>query len=271
MEKINLIMTELDYKIYKELLDAGSISKSSIPKSIVNSSTFLNLLNSRILDRSKTGRGFRYFVTDNNEYNKFFKSRFPENVIAYSKSDNIKKFRNSKAKKVENPPVFLLRGFKNVEINEEVIDLKRITKKFGVFSVIPKSVKCERICFVENLEAFLFAEKLIGHDFLLIHKYGRIGQNSISTFESSKFLVFVDYDFNGLDEFLRIKEVFPKAELFVPSNYDDLFNKYSVVLGNKQVRMSDRVKKSTENIVVKIREEVARNNKFLEQEVLLNV
>jgi len=111
--------------------------------------------------------------------------------------------------------------------------------------------------------------KLISYDFLFIHKYGRIGINSLSIFNANEILVFVDYDFNGLDEYLRIKSVFTNALLYVPPNYDELFSKYSKTLKGNKATMSKNVQLSNDDIVVKIREQVARNNRFLEQEVLI--
>jgi 5S rRNA maturation endonuclease (ribonuclease M5) len=165
----------------------------------------------------------------------------------------------------------LFRGFSAYQINEQIIDLQKHTRDFGLFSVIPNSVIADKICFVENLETFLNAEKLLGNKFLFVHKYGRIGKESISMIEAKEVLVFVDYDFNGLDEYLRIKEVFENAELYLPNNYGELFKKHSTSLKGNKAKMSKAVKTSDDSTVVKIREQVARTNRFLEQETLINV
>ena len=140
-----------------------------------------------------------------------------------------------------------------------------------MFSVVPNSVIADSICFVENLESFLNAEKLLGEKYLFAHKYGRIGKESISMIKAKEVLVFVDYDFNGLDEYLRIKNVFKSAKLYVPSNYDELFNTQSATLKGNKAKMSNAVKVSKDSVVVEIREQVARTNRFLEQETLINV
>ena len=121
------------------------------------------------------------------------------------------------------------------------------------------------------LETFLNAEKLLGKEYLLAHKYGRIGTASISMIKAKEVLVFVDYDFNGLDEYLRIKKVFENTKLFVPSNYNELFQKHSASLKGNKAKMSKAVKTSDDSTVVNIREQVARSNRFLEQETLINV
>lgn len=264
-------MKEVDFKTYQFLLKNKSVSKSAIPKSVLQSDTFQNLLEAEILKSSKFGRGFKIEVSKETEFEKFFNSTFPEQVVSKTKSGNIKKYRNSKATKVDTSPIFLLRGFSTYKINGQTVDLKKLTRDFGLFSVAPNSVIADKICFVENLESFLNAEKLLGKEFLFAHKYGRIGTASISMIKAKEVLVFVDYDFNGLDEYLRIKKVFENAKLYIPSNYNEIFKRHSASLKGNKAKMSRAVKTSDDSIVVKIREQVARTNRFLEQETLINV
>jgi hypothetical protein len=264
-------MKEVDFKTYKLLFEAKSVSKSVIPKSVLQSEMFKNLLRAEILNSFKLGRGFKIEVSKENEFEKFFKTSFPEQHVSKSKSGNIKKFRNSKATKIDNNPIFLFRGFKSFQINKQLVNIEKYTRDFGLFSVIPDSITVDKICFVENLETFLNAEKLLDNDYLFVHKYGRIGRESISMIEATKVLVFVDYDFNGLDEYLRIKEVFKNAELYLPDNYNELFEKHSASLKGNKAKMSNSVKNSEDPLVIKIREQVARTNRFLEQEILINV
>jgi len=264
-------MKEVDFKTYKLLFESKSVSKSAIPKSVLQSDIFQNLLRSEILESLKLGRGFKIEVSKENEFEKFFKTSFPEQHVSKSKSGNIKKYRNSKATKVDNNPIFLFRGFNSFQINNQFVDIEKHTRDFGLFSVIPNSVIANKICFIENLETFLNAEKLLGNEYLFVHKYGRIGKESISMIKAKEILVFVDYDFNGLDEYLRIKEVFTNAELYLPTNYIELFEKHSASLKGNKAKMSNAVKNSKDSIVVKIRGQVARTNRFLEQEILINV
>jgi 5S rRNA maturation endonuclease (ribonuclease M5) len=264
-------MKEVDFKTYKILLVNKSVSKSVIPKSVLHSDTFQNLLQAEILKFSKLGRGFKVEVSKEIEFKKFLNSSFPEQNVSKTKSGNIKKYRNSKATKIDSSAIFLFRGFSAYQINEQIIDLEKQTRDFGLFSVIPISVIADKICFVENLETFLNAEKLLGNEFLFAHKYGRIGKESISMIKAKEVLVFVDYDFNGLDEYLRIKNVFENARLYIPSNYNELFKRHSASLKGNKAKMSKAVKTSDDSTVIKIREQVARTNRFLEQETLINV
>jgi len=264
-------MKEVDFKTYKLLFESKAVSKSAIPKSVLQSDIFQNLLRAEILESLKLGRGFKIEVSKEDEFEKFFKTSFPEQHVSKSKSGNIKKYRNSKATKIDNNPIFLFRGFNSFQINKQLVDIEKHTREFGLFSVIPNSIIANKICFVENLETFLNAEKLLGNEYLFTHKYGRIGKESISMINAKEVLVFVDYDFNGLDEYLRIKEVFTNAELYIPNNYKELFNKHSASLKGNKAKMSNAVKNSKDSLVVRIREQVARTNRFLEQEILINV
>lgn len=264
-------MKEVDYKTYKNLLENNTVSYKKIPKSVLNSDIFKGLLNADILEVVKAGRGRKITIIKESEFKAFFKNSFPEDNVSQTKSGNIKKYRDSKAtSKTESFHTFFLRGFTEVKINNEIIDLKYHTTNFGLFAFSNSNVKCNKVCFVENLESFMKAEKLLGNDYIFVHKYGRIGLNSLSFFKAKEYLVFVDYDFNGLDEYLRIKKVFNDAIFYLPSNYDNAFNKYSKTLKGNKATMSNAVKQSEEKIIIKIREQVAKTNKFLEQEFLIN-
>jgi len=264
-------MKEVDYKTYKKLLESNSVSFKKTPKSVVNSDIFKGLLNADILEIVKAGRGRKISIIKENDFKNFFKNSFPENNVSQTKSGNIKKYRDSKAtSKTESFHTFFLRGFTEVKINSKTVDLKYHTTNFGVFAFSNSDIECNKVCFVENLETFMKAEKLLGNDYLFVHKYGRIGLNSLSFFNAKEYLVFVDYDFNGLDEYLRIKKVFKNATFYLPKNFNDAFSTFSKTLKGNKAKMSNAVKQSKDKIVIEIREQVAKTNKFLEQEYLIN-
>ena len=263
-------MKEIDFKIYNLISELKAISASKIPKSVSNSNVFRTLLSSNILQKNKIGKGFIVSLNKNKEqdFEKFFTNNFPVETIAISKSSNIKKFRDSKASHIKNEPIFLLRGFENILINSYETDLNYYTRTFGLFSVKSPVIKANKICFVENLDTFLKAEKVLGNDFIYFHKYGRIGIDSVKKIEAIEYLVFVDFDFNGLDEYLRIKSIYPKTNLYIPNNFDELYEHFSKSLKGNKAKMTSRVKNSNLPEVIKIRERVIKNNRFLEQEIL---
>lgn len=259
-------MNQTDYRTYKKLKEMSFLTEGTIPKTVLNSHHFKGLLSALILEKKKSGRGFRYVISKANEFESFFKTYFPEDIEVKNKSDNVRKFRNSKVQKTISIPIFMLRGFETIKINNTKIDLEDYTNKFKLFACNADKIEAKQICIVENLDTFLVAEKLLGKSFVFLHKYGRIGKESLDCLATNQLIVFVDYDFNGLEEFLRIKEVFEFAQLYIPENYDELFQKFSQSLKGNKAEMTNRIKQSSDSSVIKIRESIIRNNRFLEQQ-----
>lgn len=264
------MMTETDYRCYNRLLQDSSLPLSQVPSGVANSATFQGLLTAGILQKERQGRGFLLRVAREDAFGEFFRNSFPEAVAASSRASSIRRLRNSKAGRAERSPVFFLRGFSPLLLNGTRIDLHHYTTRFGFFGLADPVFSCDRICFVENLECFQQAEKRLGTNYIFAHKYGRIGRKSLAGIQAREVLVFVDYDFTGLAEFLRIQAVYPQATLYIPDNYDELFRKYSCSLSEKQTKMPERVRQSQDPAVVKIREDVVRHNRFLEQEILMH-
>ena len=259
-------MNQTDFRTYKKLKDDAFLTEKAVPNTVLSSPHFQGLVFSLILEKTKSGRGFRYEVSKVTEFENFFKTHFPEDIEVKDKSDNVRKFRNSKIQKTVSTPIFMLRGYDTVWINGQELNLEDYTKKFQLFACNAEKIEAERICIVENLDTFLVAEKLLGKNYVFLHKYGRIGKESLSSLYTNHLLVFVDYDFNGLEEFLRIREVFEFAQLHIPENYDELFGMYSQSLKGNKAEMTNRIKQSSDVNVVKIRESIIRNNRFLEQQ-----
>lgn len=262
-------MKPIDFTFYTDL-KSKSISINRTPKSVKASSIFKNLFGAGILATEKVGRGTNIIIKKSDEYDSFLKRYFPSNEnLLSTKSNNIKQFKSSKARRTKELPMFFLRGFKTVFINGTPVNLENYTKSFGFFGLTNPNIEAEKICFVENKNTFLNAEKLLGDEWIYIHSYGRVGKNPLTKINCKDVLVFVDYDFNGLDEYLRIKSHFALAELFVPKDFKELFEKYSDKLKGKQ-KASIKVSESKIESIVMIRELVETTNHFLEQEILIN-
>lgn len=259
-------MNQTDFRTYKKLNEDSFLTEKAIPKTVLSSHHFKGLVSSMILEKTKSGRGFRYEVRKPNEFENFFTTHFPEDIEVKDKSDNVRKFRNSKIQKTVSTPIFMLRGFEAIKVNDNEINLEDYTNKFLLFACNADKIEAKQICIVENLDTFLVAEKLLGKNLVFLHKYGRIGKESLNCLCTNQLLIFVDYDFNGLEEFLRIKEVFDFAQLFIPENYDELFAKFSQSLKGNKAEMTNRIKQSSNSNVIKIRESIIRNNRFLEQQ-----
>jgi hypothetical protein len=259
-------MNQTDFRTYKKLKEELYLTEKSVPKTVLQSPHFKGLIASLILKKVKSGRGFKFEISKSSEFESFFKTHFPEDIEVKNKSDNVRKFRNSKIQKTTSTPIFMLRGFGNVKIDGHDLNLAAYTSRFQLFACNAGKIEADSICIVENLDTFLVAEKLLGQKFVFLHKYGRIGKESLTALSTNEMLVFVDYDFNGLEEFLRIKEIFDRAQLYVPDNYDELFAKYSQSLKRNKAEMTIRIKRSSDIDVIRIKESIIRNNRFLEQQ-----
>lgn len=258
-----------DYKYYKLLL-TGTSPYATLPKSFREAQHFQNLLQANILEKEKSGRGHLIVVKKQDLFKKFLLKHFPEDLKDQAtKNTNIKSLRNSKARKTISTPVFLLRGFQIIHVADSPLDLHSYISRFGLFAIKGQHLSAEKICFVENLDTFLKAETLLGEEYVFIHKYGRIGKASLEGIAAKEVLAFVDYDFNGMEEYLRIKEVFPQTQMYFPNDFERLFDTYSRML-DKEQRLTKRILECQEENIRLLTSLIQRTNRFLEQEILTN-
>lgn len=261
------------YNFILKILKEGKINASSISPSVKKSGDFTTLLNGKFISYSQavTGGG-SYLLTDKKNLQLFFKIKFPNELQdSYSAIGNIGTYRNTKAGKRISQNVILVRGFKNITINSEIVELEKFTNLFGTFSAQVNKLETDKICIVENLDSFLLTEKVIDKEFVFIHTYGGLGKSVLNKFKAKEILIFPDYDYKGLQNYLMVKKVFPKAEIFIPKNYEELFKTYSRTIKTKQGREqnpSKEVKESVDENVVKIRTDIYKSKRFLEQQAL---
>jgi len=256
-----------------KILNEDKISASQVGNSIKRSSDFTTLINGGFIDYlpAVTGGG-NYYVKNKESLEKYFTDKYPkENGNIYTAIGNVNSFRNTKAGKRESQNVILIRGQETVLLNGIETDLNKYTDIYGTFSATLKSLEAKKVCFVENLDSYLLAEQVIMKGFVFIHTYGGIGKSVVNKINAKEILVFPDYDFKGLHNFLLVKSVFPNTKLFIPNNYENLFETRSRTIKTKQGREqqpSKQVLESQEEIVVKIRTDIFKHKKFLEQQAV---
>jgi hypothetical protein len=267
-------MQNKTYKNFIErLLSEDKISASSVGKSIKNSNDFSVLINGGFIGYIQAISGGGSYCVKNKELlEDYYHKKFP---VAFKNEqtsiDNVHTFRNTKAAKRENQNVILIRGTENVLLNETEIDLKIYTENYGTFSTVLKNLKANKVCFVENLDSFLIAERVIDNDFIFIHTYGGVSKTVVNKIQANEILVFPDYDFVGLKNYLLIKNIFPSTKLFVPENYEELLATKSRTVKTKNGREQQPNKivlESAEDVVVKIREDIFKHKKFVEQQAV---
>lgn len=257
----------------KKLLNEGKVSVSQVGNSIKRTSDFNTLINGGFIEHipAVTGGGSIH-IKNRNALEKYFTDKFPGEIENTNTAiGNVNTMRNTKAGKRESQNVILIRGQKKVLLNGIETDLKKYTETFGTFSAMLKTLETDKVCFVENLDSYLLAEQVINNEFVFIHTYGGIGKSVVSKIKAKEVLVFPDYDFKGLHNFLLVKSVFENTRLFVPNNYDILFKTKSRTIKTKQGREqqpSKQVLESEEEIIVKIRTDIFKHKQFLEQQAV---
>lgn len=266
-------MTETLLK-YFQILKTEKLLSSQVPKALLENNDFQNMLNSGIILKSSVGRGYIYKLNEEKRqvFENWFAKKFPNAEIEVTdRASSIAKFKDSKKSKEKSVIVFL-KGNKQIQINNQIIDLQEYTKNFGFFACVLENLKTDKLCFVENKESFLQAEKVISQDYVFIHSYGRIGKNLLEKIQTNEVLVFSDYDYIGLNEYLKCKSVFENTSFFVPENYDLLFEQYAkeIILNRKKGQKASRnVLASQDETVLRICHDLQTKQKFLEQESLL--
>ncbi len=245
------------------------IAKSSVGSVVRNSKLFKLMEQARAIEFEKLGRGSKLIIVNQHVFEEIFKSQINSDVInVNSKIDAAKKFGNSKSiGGLESNPYYFYRGNKIVKVNNEQIDLGFYSNKFGFFGCSNVSVETEKLCWIENKDCFELAEKTLGEDYVFVHKYGRLGQNDFSNWRVKEVLFCPDYDFTGLEEYLYCKENFPNTILFIPSDFQEILKQSRMPIKGE---MKDRLKNTNDEVVLKIRDYILRNNKFLEQQILFN-
>lgn len=257
----------------QKILNEGKISASQVGNSIKQTNDFTTLLNGGFIEHlpAITGGG-SFHIKNKTALEKYFSEKFPEEQKHnFSAVDNVHSFRNTKAGKRESQNVILLRGQQVVLLNGIETNLKEYTEKYGTFSATLKSLETNKVCFVENLDSYLLAEQVIPKDFVFIHTYGGFGKSTVSKVKANEILVFPDYDFKGLHNYLLVKSLFEYAKLFVPNNYETLLQTKSRTIKTKQGRTqqpSKTVLECEEEIIVKIRTDIFKTGHFVEQQAI---
>jgi hypothetical protein len=257
----------------KKILTEGKVRASSIPGSIKKSGDFNTLINGGFIEHliATTGGG-SFHLKNKPALKKYFSDKFPDdNESSFTAIGNVNSLRNTKAGKRESQSVVLIRGQKKVLLNNVETDLAKFTGTYGTFSAVLRCLKTDKVCFVENLDSYFLAEQVISNDYVFIHTYGGMGKSVIGKVEAQEILIFPDYDFKGLHNYLMVKSIFENCKLYVPDNYQILFETKSRTIKTRQGREqqpSKQVLESVEEIVIKIKADIFKYKKFLEQQAL---
>lgn len=255
-----------------KILEQETIAQSNVPMFVSTSEDWQSWLAAGFVQMERHGSKVTFRIIDRESLRGIFRQKFPgEATDDGSAVDNVRAFGDSKARARESQNVCLLRGWQTATINGHPVDLGKMTEQFGLFATVLASLDTERACLVENLDSFRQAEQVLGKDRVYLHTYGRVGHEWLKKIQCREMLVFSDYDYVGLDEFLRVQRQFPHAHFFMPAEYEALWGSYAKSLKRRdegEQRPSRLVSESNHPLVVAIREQLLRTGKFLEQQAL---
>lgn len=261
---------------YFNLLEKKKRPLSQVGKRIKEDSFFQQLLATQIIVKEeKRGRG-NLILNKEAAFQKFLQQHFPGGDTrgknaATNRIESTAKYCDSKVAS-EKIPIAWLRGQQPIRLNGHHVDLPSFCQRFRLFSAVIKSLHCQHLCFVENKEAFLKAEQVIPAQYTFLHPYGRVGEALMKTIKAETIMVFSDYDYIGLNEYLLIKEHLPQATFFIPDNFESLHSTYAKPINNENSgeaqKKSARIKQSQDPTVRRVCKTIETTNKFLEQEAL---
>ena len=266
---VEQFMSKIEFEFYTKLKNEG-LAKKPIPATIIKSDTFKALVNSRTIEPIQRGKGYIEILNQKN-FDRFYFKKFPNpDCDIKTEIDNQKKFKNTKSTYIEKNRVIFIRGFKDIVINDKKIDLNQITSEHNLFSTVLQNLTTQKLCFVENLEPFLNIEKLLGKDYIYVHFYGRFPKKEIlKKIACEEYLHFGDYDFVGISEYLKASTVFKNAKLYIPDNFEHLFDEYSTPRKKKDT-IYKNIKETDNQEVIYIVNKIKNSNKILEQQIIMD-
>ena len=253
-------------QVFNKLILEDYITNSFLGN-IKNNTVFNRLIASETVVKERKGAGYIWRVKKRDALLKNKKHYFPNEIseIDSSKGErykNIRTNRDSKSKSRKSYRLFFLRSHTSFSLNGQKF-LNSNEPRGGQLD----SLVVSKVCFVENLESFMEDNIFINQGWTLIYVNGRIGEEIVERIEANEVMHFGDLDYVGLDEYARIKEVFSKAHLYIPSNYFKDVEKYGIFIETKQKASNKLLELSkSDSQVEKVLDHLHKNNTFLEQE-----
>lgn len=260
---------ERELRCWQQLQASGHIARSQVPTGVRKSAALAQLLNAEIVAWQRQGNGKVLRLVEPVLLAEYVAIHFPGNELAATPDSfsNLQRYRSTKAASRQTKQVLLLRGNDSVILNGQSVDLGYWTRQMGCMAAVQPELKADKVCVVENLDCFLRAEDVLGDNWVLLHPYGRLGKDSLTKLQATTLLHFGDYDFTGLDEYLRLRQQHPHAQLYLPQQLEELWQRYATPIKTGAVP-TKRLQQCTLAEVHAVMTLLASTHRFLEQQAL---
>ncbi len=239
-------MTDGVRRVLSLLLDGQAVPCSGVSRRA--EAQLRPLLDAGAIRRSRRGRGLVFEVGDMEAIVAVRSQWFPhgdgelapeEGGSAPPRSQAVARHRDAKRARRSTAEPVLLRAVAPFSASREgeLVDLYALTVQTGAACLLiddqPTWSFTGPVAIVENLEVFLYFERLATRAPVALYAGGRLSERVLSWLASgdmaaARFVHCGDYDPVGMDEYLRLRHrLSDRVTLYVPDSIERLFTRYA--------------------------------------------
>ncbi len=263
-----------------KILEKGYVLRSAVPQSA--QSKIQQLRETGLISWEKAGRGSRYVLVDSNSVQKLLEATGYHGSTddLTPKAEAVSRHGDAHAGKDDS--ILIQISVKGEDIywrkNGKAVDIKTIVKKCGIASIVIRSEDVWRtnspIALVENIDLLIYSKKYfaqIPFQGNILYYAGWAGARTIEWLKKQPYapqIIFPDYDFVGLKNYLKLKKSFPELQIYIPDQLSELIRRF----GSKKKFVKQSQKYSLEQNddgVRSVHSLMQQYGKCLDQESLL--
>ncbi len=263
-----------------KIIEQGYLLSSTVPQSA--EPKIQQFRDAGFISWEKSGRGSRYVLVDPYSIKKLLEATgyhgSTDGLTPKAKAVS----RHGDAHAGKDDSILIQISVKGEDIywrkNEKPVDIKTIVKDCGMASIVIRSEDKWRtnspIALVENIDLLIYSKKYfaqIPFQGNILYYAGWAGARVIEWLKKQSKapqIIFPDYDFVGLKNYLKLKNSFPELQIYIPDELPELVRRF----GNKKKFVKQSQKYSLEQNdadVHSVYSLMQKYGKCLDQESLL--
>ena len=263
------------------LLSEGQIKRSQLSKTA--KPLVEQFVSAKVLKKQRSGNGVIYTLLDSGPIKKYLEATGYHGPTEHltPKGQAVANYGDAHAGKGKTL-IFHLSATDTVwwYNHGEAVYLSGIIDDCGMASIAvhpeDKWTTNHPIALVENLDLLVYADKYfenIPFKGNIMYYAGWVSSKAIEWLkqqENPPDIIFPDYDLVGLNNYLKLKEIFPEIKLYIPDGLEDLFRRFGSVKRLKTQRGKDfTVNPGKDKDVQYVYSLILKYGKCLDQESLL--